>query len=630
MTAVAASVIASVSPAGATDGTDHRCIDPAAGGLQALAPTANAFLDQKSIDDQGRTVTLETAAANDAFTDRLMRILPNGDRDLGFGTDGFAVLPGVSRSFRMRNVVIDPGGRIWTMRATFADEFEIQRFNPNGTIDTTFERYLYLENGLVDPIGDLEIAEDGESLLIAYGRTVGENGGTIVQMTIRPDSIYVGRVQSGFLPGVVPRVLDISPDGWVAGELITQETEPKRFGFGWHFWPGFGENVPFRTEAEGVLTSIETLADDRVIGVGYTSVGGSSDGLVVRFDPVSDRVGDTQALGFGERVVDFGEAIDGIAKILPDGTALLYSGPDVFDAAIGLGSITSDGDVIVESFAQVGVGAVFPLEARVTADGRIDLAGWLDEGQAWRATFTAPLVLPQSGALDAQILRLYAAYFGRSADENGLAFWRDRRSSGASVGAVSDAFATSPEFIDTYGNLGDRQFVEVVYFNVLGRAGEATGVEFWTGELVAGRSSRGQLMVQFSDSPENVERTDTVAPHGANVGSLFRLYSAYFDRPPDGPGACFWTALLNAGTSLAEVSDQFAISPEFQQTYGTLSDLQFVELVYQNVLGRLGEPAGVAFWEQALTSGTHTRGQVLLGFSESPEYVETTNTLPRN
>ncbi|HEV7722546.1 MAG TPA: DUF4214 domain-containing protein, partial [Iamia sp.] len=45
-----------------------------------------------------------------------------------------------------------------------------------------------------------------------------------------------------------------------------------------------------------------------------------------------------------------------------------------------------------------------------------------------------------------------------------------------------------------------------------------------------------------------------------------------------------------------------------------------VELVYENVLGRPGEGDGVAFWTGQLNSGARTRGQVMTGFSESPEY----------
>lgn len=54
--------------------------------------------------------------------------------------------------------------------------------------------------------------------------------------------------------------------------------------------------------------------------------------------------------------------------------------------------------------------------------------------------------------------------------------------------------------------------------------------------------------------------------------------------------------------------------------YGGLDNGQFVDLVYQNVLGRAPEPGGRAFWTGQLNSGSMTRGEVMRGFSESNEY----------
>lgn len=66
----------------------------------------------------------------------------------------------------------------------------------------------------------------------------------------------------------------------------------------------------------------------------------------------------------------------------------------------------------------------------------------------------------------------------------------------------------------------------------------------------------------------------------------------------------------------------FAASSEFAATYGALSDQQFVEQLYRNVLDREGDAAGIAGWTSALSSHTMNRGQVLVGFSESSEHVQ--------
>ena len=74
------------------------------------------------------------------------------------------------------------------------------------------------------------------------------------------------------------------------------------------------------------------------------------------------------------------------------------------------------------------------------------------------------------------------------------------------------------------------------------------------------------------------------------------------------------------GKRLNAISDSFASSSEFKRRYGNLSNRAFVELVYQNVLGRPGEKSGVDFWTSRLDRRVNSRGQVMTGFSESNEY----------
>jgi len=87
----------------------------------------------------------------------------------------------------------------------------------------------------------------------------------------------------------------------------------------------------------------------------------------------------------------------------------------------------------------------------------------------------------------------------------------------------------------------------------------------------------------------------------------------------------YWINVYKSGGSLEAISDSFAGSEEFQQRYGALSNEAFVNLVYQNILGRAPDPGGYAFWAGELNSGRRTRGQVMIGFSESAEYEELTS-----
>jgi hypothetical protein len=108
--------------------------------------------------------------------------------------------------------------------------------------------------------------------------------------------------------------------------------------------------------------------------------------------------------------------------------------------------------------------------------------------------------------------------------------------------------------------------------------------------------------------------------------SVYRLYRSYLLREPDTSGERYWTLeYAQCRRSLAGISEFFASSPEFTARYGSLSNRQFVELVYANVLGRPGEPAGIDYWTSRLDAGV-TRGLVMIGFSESAEYVAATGT----
>ena len=230
--------------------------------------------------------------------------------------------------------------------------------------------------------------------------------------------------------------------------------------------------------------------------------------------------------------------------------------------------------------------------------------------------------------LSDQIRRLYLAYFDREPDPGGRDGWLIARANGAPLDAVSSAFAASTEFQQTYGSLDDGQFVDLVYQNLFGRAPDAEGRTFWLGLLAAG-VSRGSVMTSLSEAEEYRNLTGTSTPIDTPVAhQIERLYRAYFDRSADQGGLDFWLEQFAGGAGLGSLSQEFARSTEFTNTYGDLNNAQFVDLVYNNVLGRPGEAEGVAFWLGALNDGTLTRGQVMIGFSESAEYIIATDTLP--
>jgi hypothetical protein len=119
----------------------------------------------------------------------------------------------------------------------------------------------------------------------------------------------------------------------------------------------------------------------------------------------------------------------------------------------------------------------------------------------------ADLVVALRGGTDATTnvdptVRLYSAYLTRIPDAGGLNFWLNRRRSGWTLSRISNSFAGSSEFVRRYGSLTNQRFVENIYSNVLERPGDPKGITYWTNKLNAKTVSRGQVMINFSESNE--------------------------------------------------------------------------------------------------------------------------------
>jgi uncharacterized delta-60 repeat protein len=162
----------------------------------------------------------------------------------------------------------------------------------------------------------------------------------------------------------------------------------------------------------------------------------------------------------------------------------------------------------------------------------------------------------------------------------------------------------------------ERLFAMQQYRDFLAREGDAGGITHWSGQISAGAVSRARVIESFLGS---LEFEGAIAP-------VARLYFAYFLRIPDYEGLDFWINRFRGGNALDGISSAFASSPEFASRYGSLDNGAFVTRVYQNVLGRAPDAGGLAFWKDRLDRNEMTRGQVMLGFSESTEYRATSSS----
>jgi len=140
-------------------------------------------------------------------------------------------------------------------------------------------------------------------------------------------------------------------------------------------------------------------------------------------------------------------------------------------------------------------------------------------------------------AEDAQdIALLWEAGLGRQAAYIGLNFWIDRFedlsdeiSDVAALNLIAQSFLRSDEFAENVGDpnsLTNTQFVDALFFNVIGREPAETGRDFWTDKLEEG-ASRAAVLRAFATIDENAQKSPevfTLAPIGDGDGP---------DRDPD-------------------------------------------------------------------------------------------------
>jgi Tol biopolymer transport system component len=114
----------------------------------------------------------------------------------------------------------------------------------------------------------------------------------------------------------------------------------------------------------------------------------------------------------------------------------------------------------------------------------------------------------------APMIRLYWAFFLRAPDQAGLDFWTKRLAGGTSLAKVAKQFAASSEFQTKYGSKTNGQFVTLIYQNIFDRDPDPAGLAFWTNRLDQKTKTRGDVMVNFSESSEGkrvlAPQTDTI------------------------------------------------------------------------------------------------------------------------
>jgi len=120
--------------------------------------------------------------------------------------------------------------------------------------------------------------------------------------------------------------------------------------------------------------------------------------------------------------------------------------------------------------------------------------------------------------------------------------------------------------------------------------------------------------VQFTDQTISSSWfTQAASLSAAQFAPLIEIYIASFNRAPDAVGLDYWAAQLANGLSLQQIAASFFTSQEATIAYPAgQSTSDFVNAVYSNVLGRVPDPGGLAYWTGLLQSGAIAKNNFLL------------------
>lgn len=137
--------------------------------------------------------------------------------------------------------------------------------------------------------------------------------------------------------------------------------------------------------------------------------------------------------------------------------------------------------------------------------------------------------------------------------------------------------------------------------------------------------------LKFSDVTVNLmigDQSKTIATK--DLQSLIELYVAFFNRVPDADGLAYWIGEFKNGQSLFQIADNFyRVALEFSKVTGyssTMSNDDFVKIIYQNVLGRSGLTAPTAaelkYWREQLDNGSMSKSKMVFVMLQSAhEYI---------
>jgi len=178
------------------------------------------------------------------------------------------------------------------------------------------------------------------------------------------------------------------------------------------------------------------------------------------------------------------------------------------------------------------------------------LAGWVQDlrsGQMTPAQVATAIFDSQEHRQD-EVNSYYEQFLGRPADP-GSAHWVGLLQNGGTEEQVIEDIMTSPEY--TAAHASNAAFVNSLYFTLLGRQADSSGLAFWQQRLANGES-RAAVIDGYLFSSESASL------------AVNSFYNAFLHRAGDSANVASWvSSLASKSSTLDQVVTAFLSSPEF-------------------------------------------------------------------
>lgn len=180
--------------------------------------------------------------------------------------------------------------------------------------------------------------------------------------------------------------------------------------------------------------------------------------------------------------------------------------------------VDGKGNIDIANFAASSEGFAFAVGKNAVVFAKGDEMFYMRDVE--RVNFTEGTLILDTGAGEnaGMAYRLYQAAFDRTPDGGGLEFWINYFDTNkGTLNTVSNHFIHSAEFIKTFGTeqtVSNSKFVELMYTHTLGRDYEKAGFDFWVDKLASKSMSRADVLANFSESAENIDRVGESIDNG--------------------------------------------------------------------------------------------------------------------